>query len=125
MSEKVLDPDFLAEYQREDEWADAHGVHQRTVARYRALGLPYLSFGGQVWIHRRGGREWIASRVKRRNTRRTRQSTTSAPSRSLWLVGSAWPYWGRSQARKSPWRAFWSSRCSNTASKARSNPEAC
>jgi hypothetical protein len=80
MSEKALDPDFLAEYEKESEWAEGHGVHQRTVARYRALGLPYVLFGGFIWVHKRGGREWIASRVKRRNTRSRGRQTRSAQS---------------------------------------------
>jgi hypothetical protein len=75
MSE-TLDPDFLAQYERESDWAKAHGISQRTAARYRALpnGLPFLFFGGWVWIPKREGQEWIASRVKRRrNPRRQRQ----------------------------------------------------
>jgi hypothetical protein len=70
MSQKSLDPDFLAQYERESEWAEAHGVCQRTVARYRERGLPYLFFGGYVWIPKLEGRDWIAARVKRRNSRR-------------------------------------------------------
>jgi len=52
MSEKALDPNFLAEYERESEWAPGHGISQRTASRYRALpnGLPFLIFGGSVWI---------------------------------------------------------------------------
>jgi hypothetical protein len=75
MSEKELDPEFLATYEREDCWAKAHGISQRTAKRYRALpnGLPFLFFGGWVWIPKREGREWIASRVKRRIPRRRRQ----------------------------------------------------
>jgi hypothetical protein len=61
--EAVLDPDFLAQYERESEWAEA-------VARYRDRGLPFLFFGGCVWIPRLEAHEWIASRVKRRNQRR-------------------------------------------------------
>jgi hypothetical protein len=75
MSQKSLDPDFLAQYERESEWAEAHGVCQRTVARYRARGLPYLFFGGYVWIPKLEGREWIAGRVKRRNPSRRRITT--------------------------------------------------
>jgi hypothetical protein len=76
---ETLDSDFLDEYERESDWAESHGISQRTAARYRALGLPYMEFGGWIWIHRRGGKEWIASRVKRRNPpRRRRQAATSA-----------------------------------------------
>jgi hypothetical protein len=69
-----LDADFLAEFEREDAWAEGHGVCQRTVARYRALGLPYLFLGGWIWIPKREGRAWIASRVKRRNAPRRRKT---------------------------------------------------
>jgi hypothetical protein len=70
MSGKVSDPDFLAEYEKEADWAAGLGICQRTSARYRAQGCPFLQWGGFVWIPKRAGREWIASRVKRRNPRR-------------------------------------------------------
>jgi hypothetical protein len=75
----ALDPDFLTTYEKESDWAEAHGISQRTVARYRALptGLPFLIWGGFVWIPKREGREWIASRIKRRNQRRPRHTITS------------------------------------------------
>jgi hypothetical protein len=76
---KIVDPDFLAEYEKEADWAAGHGISQRTAARYRALGLPFLVFGGFVWIPKREGREYIASRVRRHNTpRRRRQAVTTA-----------------------------------------------
>jgi hypothetical protein len=76
---KIVDPDFLADYEKEADWAAGHGISQRTAARYRALGLPFLTFGGFVWIPRREGREWIASRVKRRRNpaHRRRQAITA------------------------------------------------
>jgi len=76
---ETLDSDFLAEYEKESYWAESHGISQRTAARYRALGLPFLTFGGFVWIAKREGRQWIASRVKRRNPprRRARQAITT------------------------------------------------
>jgi hypothetical protein len=70
MRSESLDPDFLAEYEKESDWAQGHGISQRTAKRYRAIGLPFLTFGGFVWIPKREGRAWIASRVKRRNPRR-------------------------------------------------------
>jgi hypothetical protein len=75
----ISDTDFLTEYQKEADWARSHGVSQRTVARYRELGLPYLDLKF-IWIHKRGGQEWLASRVKRRRNppRRRRQAATSA-----------------------------------------------
>jgi hypothetical protein len=75
MSEK-LDPEFLSQYVRESEWAKAHGICQRTVARYRDRGLPYLMFAGYIWIPKHEAHEWIASRVKRRNTGRRRTTAT-------------------------------------------------
>ena len=78
MPSENLDPDFLAEYERESDWAEGHGISQRTAKRYRELGLPFLTFGGFVYIPKREGRAWIAARVKRRNPHRTRQSSISA-----------------------------------------------
>jgi hypothetical protein len=80
---KIVDLDFLAEYEKEADWAAGHGISQRTAARYRALpnGLPFLTFGGFVWIPKRAGREWIASRVRRRNPRR-RPGAAAAQSES-------------------------------------------
>jgi hypothetical protein len=64
---KIVDTDFLNDYEKEADWAAGHGVSQRTAARYRQLGLPYLTFGGFVWIPKQAGREWIAGRITRRN----------------------------------------------------------
>jgi hypothetical protein len=75
---ETLDSDFLALYEKESDWAEGHGISQRTAARYRALGLPFLTFGGWIWIPKREGREWIASRVKRRNPRRQRRQAIPA-----------------------------------------------
>jgi len=70
---KIVNSDFLADYEKEADWAEGHGISQRTAARYREIGLPFLTFGGFVWIPKRAGREWIASRVKRRNPPRRRR----------------------------------------------------
>jgi hypothetical protein len=77
MSE-ISDSDFLSEYEKESAWAEGHGVSQRTVARYRELGLPHLFFGGYIWIPKREGREWIAGRVRRRNPSRRRRQAAAA-----------------------------------------------
>jgi hypothetical protein len=76
---KIIDPDFLSNYEKETDWAEGHGISQRTAARYRALpnGLPFLFFGGYVWIPKREGREWIASRIKRRRTPRQRRQAAA------------------------------------------------
>jgi hypothetical protein len=71
MSDKGLDPEFLGDYSKEIDWAEAHGISQRTSKRYRDQGMPFLFFGGWIWIPKRQGREWIDGRVKRRNPRRS------------------------------------------------------
>jgi hypothetical protein len=78
MSKKeALDPEFLSQYEREATWALSHGITQRTSKRYRDQGMPYLFWGGIVYIPKHEGREWIANRVKRRNPRR-RQARQAA-----------------------------------------------
>jgi hypothetical protein len=79
---KIVDPDFLADYEKEANWAAGHGISQRTASRYRALGLPFLTFGGYVWIPKREGRDWIASRVRRRNPRRRQAAAVQAAEHS-------------------------------------------
>jgi hypothetical protein len=75
----ITNHDFLAEYERESDWAAGLGVHPRTVARYRDAGLPFLRFGGFVWIPKKEGREWIAGRIHRKNPpRKQRQTVASA-----------------------------------------------
>jgi hypothetical protein len=80
MSERALDPEFLAEYEREAEWAPGHGISQRTSKRYRDLpnGLPFLVFGGCIWIPKREGAAWIANRIQRRNPRRRGRQAAAA-----------------------------------------------
>jgi len=77
MSEEFFDPEFLAEYEKEADWAKGRGISQRTAARYRTLGLPFLIFGGYVWIPKAEGRAWVASRITRRNPRRRRQAVAA------------------------------------------------
>jgi hypothetical protein len=76
-SGKPLDPEFLDKYERESNWAPAQGITQRTSKRYRDQGMPYLYWGGIVYIPRREGREFIASRIRRANPRRRRQAITN------------------------------------------------
>jgi hypothetical protein len=63
------DPTFLAEYERESTWAPARGMSARSSFEHRNKpnGLPFLIWAGRVFIHKRGGDEYIASLVKRRN----------------------------------------------------------
>jgi hypothetical protein len=79
MSKKEpLDPEFLEKYERESTWAPSVGTTQRTSKRYRDQGMPWLFWGGIVYIPRSEGSEYIASRVKRRNPRRPRRAIAAA-----------------------------------------------
>jgi hypothetical protein len=68
VSEADIFPD---DYDLERDWARGAGISQRTSARHRNKpnGLPFLDWGGKIWIPRRGGAEYIQSLVKRRNPR--------------------------------------------------------
>jgi hypothetical protein len=75
MAEKVIKlPDD--EYVLEQEWCenDAH-ISPRTSSRYRHRnpGLPYLEWGGQIWIGRRQGAQYISTFVRGRNRRPERR----------------------------------------------------
>ena len=56
----------------EDEWAEANEITPRTCARYRNRpdGLPFVRFGGRVFIDVAGAREWLRKRIVRRNPTR-------------------------------------------------------
>jgi hypothetical protein len=64
----VTDPAFLAEYELEESWAPSVGLHPRTSQNYRNQpnGLPFVRWGGRIWIHKAGGAEFIRSRINRR-----------------------------------------------------------
>jgi hypothetical protein len=66
------DDEFLKKYEPERTWASRHHISQRTTARYRNLpdGLPHLVWGGEIYIPRVEGADYIASRVTRRNAPR-------------------------------------------------------
>jgi len=66
MSEAIS---ILDGYVPEEDFAAAHDVNPRTVARYRNQpdGLPYVKWGGRVFIDVNGAREWLAKRTIRRN----------------------------------------------------------
>jgi hypothetical protein len=55
------------EYVLESQFADENEIHQRTSARYRQLGMPYLEYRGRIYIHIPGGRKWLEGRVRRLN----------------------------------------------------------
>jgi hypothetical protein len=66
-------------YWKQNRWSKDKKISPRTTARHRQLGLPWLDWGGEVYIPEHDGDAYIASRVRRRNPpRRRRQATTSA-----------------------------------------------
>ena len=66
MSEAIS---ILDGYVPEEDFAAAHDVNPRTVARYRNQpnGLPYVKWGGRVFIDVNGAREWLGKKTIRRN----------------------------------------------------------
>ena len=56
---------FHIEYTPQPEWSAKHNISDRTTARYRQLGLPFLVFGGRIYIPNRECDEWIRSRICR------------------------------------------------------------
>jgi hypothetical protein len=62
---------LLDDYQPQAEFAKEHNVAERTVNRYRNLpnGLPWMYFGGKVYIHIPGAKEWLQRRVRINRTR--------------------------------------------------------
>jgi hypothetical protein len=58
---------ILTGYVRESEFAATHGTSQRTISRYRNAGMPFVTWGGAIYIHVDGARDWLARRVRRRN----------------------------------------------------------
>jgi hypothetical protein len=59
---------ILEDYTLEADFAAELGVSSHTVARYRKEpnGLPFAVFGGKIYIHLPGAREWMAKRIRRR-----------------------------------------------------------
>jgi hypothetical protein len=75
---RPLSPDFLDKYERETNWALAQGITCRTSKRYRDQGMPFLMWGGCVYIPKDQAREWIEGRIQRRNPRRQKRQATAA-----------------------------------------------
>ena len=67
-SSRLLDPD---KFPLQSNFAKDNDCSVKTVARMRADGCPYLLFNNHVHIDLEGAREYVASRIKRRNQRRT------------------------------------------------------
>lgn len=68
MSTSILD-----EYAPKAQFAEDNNICERTVDRYRnePNGLPFAEFGGRIYIHVPGAREWLARRTKQLNPRRS------------------------------------------------------
>ncbi len=66
-TESILDG-----YMLESDFASSAKVCARTIARYRNQpdGLPYVEFGGRIYIPISEARAWLSSRVRRPNQRR-------------------------------------------------------
>ena len=60
---------FLEGFVPEEDFAQGTEVCRRTIARYRRQpdGLPYMEWGGRIYIPVNPGREWIQKRVRRAN----------------------------------------------------------
>jgi hypothetical protein len=71
---------ILGGYVEESQFAADNDIHLRTSARYRNLpnGLPYIEWGGKIYIHIEGARAWLRSRAKSRNPSRAHPQVTAA-----------------------------------------------
>jgi hypothetical protein len=63
---------ILDGYVLEEDFARENKISPRTSAEYRKQpnGLPYALWGGRVYIHVQGGREYLAARTRHPNPRR-------------------------------------------------------
>jgi hypothetical protein len=59
---------------KQSRWSKDKGVNVRTTARHRQKGLPWLDWGGEVYIPELEGDAYIVSRVRRRNPSRRRKA---------------------------------------------------
>jgi hypothetical protein len=68
-------------YWKQPRWSRDRKVHVRTTERHRQLGLPWMYWGGEIYIPEDEGDAYIAGRLKRRNPPRRRRQ--AAPSREI------------------------------------------
>jgi hypothetical protein len=67
-------------YLKQKRWAKNKNINARTVERYRQKGLPWLSWGNEIYIPETKGDEFIVRQVVRRNPpRKQRQSAEISP----------------------------------------------
>jgi hypothetical protein len=72
-TEANADASILTGCVKESVFCEKNGpISRRTGARYRNQpdGLPYIMWGGEVWIPIYEGREWLKRRIRRPNPRR-------------------------------------------------------
>lgn len=61
--------EILEGFEREATLAKALNMSRRTLARYRRQGMPWMDWGGEIWINVAGAKHWIAKRVQSNGTR--------------------------------------------------------
>jgi hypothetical protein len=62
----MSNPNILSDFTEQGEFARQNGACDRTIARYRAEGLPWLKFGGKILIGPADeARAWLLRRVRR------------------------------------------------------------
>jgi len=69
----MSDTGFLDDFREISKFAADIGRHPRTVNRWmrQADGLPYTCLGNRTFVHIPTAREWLLSRMRRPNPRRT------------------------------------------------------
>ena len=67
MANRDTNETFLDKYQEEADWAREKRISRRTSTRHRnrTNGLPFLEWGGKIYIPRVEGQDYIDSLVKR------------------------------------------------------------
>jgi hypothetical protein len=68
----MTSPSILDGYVKEQEFSVANGISNKTCARYRLMGLPYITWGAQIYINVAGARDWLMARTQQRNQPRRR-----------------------------------------------------
>jgi hypothetical protein len=61
---------ILADYVAQSDFAQTHRISPRTVARYRNAGMPWIMWGGEIYIHIEGAATWLKGRIRHSNQRR-------------------------------------------------------
>jgi hypothetical protein len=60
---------ILAGFERQDHFSERYSVNPRTIARYRRAGLPWIYWGGSVWIGPAdAAAAWLHGRVQNKPT---------------------------------------------------------